>query len=80
MVKSESLRQEIFEYLKPHYKHIREAYKHISAFAPSGNVTSIGMNIFTELILKCEGLVDYKTTKLSDVDLIFVAVNAQGAK
>lgn len=76
MVKSETLRNEIYEYLKPQYKYIREAYKHISAYAPSGNVTSIGMNIYTELILKCDGLVDYKTTKLSDVDLIFVGINA----
>ena len=38
------------------------------------------MNVLTELMLKCNEFVDYKNTKLSDVDLAFIATNAAGAK
>ena len=41
---------------------------------------SLGMNILTELMLRCNEFVDYKNTKLSDVDLAFIATNAAGAK
>lgn len=38
------------------------------------------MNVITELMLKCNEFVDYKNTKLSDVDLAFIATNAVGSK
>ena len=38
------------------------------------------MNVLTELMLKCNEFVDYKLTKLSDVDLAFIATNAVGNK
>ena len=48
--------------------------------APAGNMPSMGMNVLTELMLKCNDFVDYKNTKLSDVDLAFIATNAVGSK
>ena len=41
---------------------------------------SLGMNILTDIMLRCNEFVDYKYTKLSDVDLAFIATNAVGAK
>ena len=38
------------------------------------------MNVLTELMLKSNEFVDYKLTKLSDVDLAFIATNAVGNK
>ena len=58
----------------------RETYKHLACMAPAGNMPSLGMNILTELMLKCNGFIDYKLTKLSDVDLTFIATNAVGAR
>ena len=40
----------------------------------------MGMNILTDIMLRCNEFVDYKYTKLSDVDLAFIATNAVGAK
>ena len=40
----------------------------------------MGMNVLTELMLKCNDFVDYRLTKLSDVDLAFIATNAVGAR
>jgi hypothetical protein len=54
----------------------REAYKYYSSVAPTGNVPSIGTNVFSDIIVNCEGLVDGKYLKLSDVDLDFVATKA----
>lgn len=48
--------------------------------APAGVIPSMGMNVITELMLKCNEFVDYKNTKLSDVDLAFIATNAVGSK
>lgn len=60
---------------------IRETYKHYAAVGPSGNTPSIGQNIFTDLVLKLgEEFVDYKTIKLSDVDLSCISTNAAGLK
>ena len=41
---------------------------------------SVGMNVLTELMLKCNDFVDYKTIKLSDVDLAVITVNASAAR
>jgi hypothetical protein len=43
-------------------------------------VFAIGTNIFSELISNCEGLVDHKTLKLSDLDLEFVSTKAGNKK
>jgi hypothetical protein len=48
--------------------------------APAGNMPALGMNVLTELMLKCNDFVDYKLTRLSDVDLAFIATNAVGAR
>lgn len=63
-------------YLKSIYKHIREAYKYYSSVAPSGTIFSIGTNVFSDIIYNCEGVLDGKYMKLSDVDLEFVSTNA----
>ncbi len=61
------------------YNFSREAFKHLSAVNPSGNVPSIGMNVFTDMIYNFNNVVDYRTLKLSDVDLIFVSTLASGS-
>lgn len=53
----------------------REAYKFFSALGPSGNVFSIGTNVFSDVIYNCTGLLD-KNLKLSDVDLEFISTKA----
>jgi hypothetical protein len=53
----------------------REAYKFFSALGPSGNVFSIGTNVFSDVIYNCQGLLD-KNLKLSDVDLEFISTKA----
>lgn len=58
----------------------REAYKNLSCLAPAGNVPSIGTNILSDLMLRCGEFVDYRLTKLSDVDLAFIASNAAASK
>ena len=79
-VRDPAEKEKLIRYLRPKYGLIREAYKHLACVAPAGNMPSIGMNVLTELMLKCNDFVDYKYTKLSDVDLAFVATNAFGAK
>jgi hypothetical protein len=60
---------------------MRETYKFYAAVGPSGNTPSIGQNIFTDLILRMgEQFVDYKSLKLSDVDLACISTNAAGLK
>mmetsp|Transcript_12226 Transcript_12226/g.16601 ORF Transcript_12226/g.16601 Transcript_12226/m.16601 type:complete len:95 (+) Transcript_12226:526-810(+) len=70
----------VVKFLKPRYGLFREAYKHLSCIAPAGNVPSLGTNVLTELMLRCNDFVDYRLTKLSDVDLAFIATNASGNK
>lgn len=78
MVKDPDMNTKVRAMLRTKYPMIRETYKHLSMLAPSGNIASIGMNSMTELMLKCNDLVDYKIIKLSDVDLAFIACNAAG--
>ena len=40
----------------------------------------MGTNVMTDLMLRCNEFVDYRLTKLSDVDLAFIATNAAGSK
>ena len=80
MIKDPHEKEATIKYLRPKYGLIRETYKHLACVAPAGNMPSLGMNILTEIMLKCNEFVDYKNTKLSDVDLAFIATNAAGAK
>ena len=68
------------KYLRPRYGLFREAYKHLACIAPAGNIPSIGTNVLSDLMLRCGEFVDYKHTKLSDVDLAFIASNAAASK
>ena len=45
---------------------------------PSGCIWSIGTNVLSDTIYNCKELVDYKTLKLSDVDLEFITTKASG--
>lgn len=47
---------------------------------PSGLIWCIGVNTYTEIISNCNGFIDGKTFKMSDLDLEFVATNAGQAK
>ena len=69
----------IYEYLKSNYQPIRETYKYMASLGPSGNVFSIGMNVFSDVIYNCEGVLG-DGMKLADVDLKFVATKAGGGK
>lgn len=73
-------KEAVKDFLRPKYGLFREAYKHLACVAPAGNTPSIGTNVLTELMLRCNEFVDYKLIKLSDVDLAFVATNASGNK
>ena len=78
MVKDPEMNSKVRAMLRSKYPVIRETYKHLSMLAPSGNIASLGQNSMTEIMLKCNDLVDYKIIKLSDVDLAFIACNAAG--
>ena len=54
----------------------KEAYKFQSALNPSGSIWSIGTNVFSDVIYNCGNMIDYKTLKLSDVDLEFITTKA----
>ena len=58
-------------------KYSLETYKHYSQLAPSGQIPSIGTNMFGDIINNLENdLVDYKSLKLSDIDLEFISTKA----
>lgn len=80
MLKDPHEKELIIKFLRPKYGLIRETYKHLACVAPAGNMPSLGMNILTEIMLKCNDFVDYKYIRLSDVDLAFIATNAIGAR
>jgi hypothetical protein len=56
----------------------KEAYRYHASINPSGNIWSIGTNVFSDIIYNCNNLVDYKSLKLSEVDLEFIATKATG--
>jgi hypothetical protein len=59
----------------------RETYKHYSAVGPSGPIPSIGTNVFGDILNNFENdLIDYKSLKLSDIDLEFISTKAGGGK
>ena len=80
MIKDPQAKDDLIKFLRPRYGLFREAYKHLACIAPAGNVPSIGTNVLTDLMLHCNEFVDYRLTKLSDVDLAFIATNATGNK
>ena len=80
LIKDLTSRQNVKNFLRPRYKMIREAYKHLACIAPSGNIPSIGMITMAEILLKCNDLVDNKNLKLSDVDISFIATNSTGSR
>lgn len=61
------------------YFTIKEAYKYFSAQSPAGIIPSIGLNVFSDIIYNLN-VIDYKTVKLSDVDLHFVSTLASGTQ
>jgi hypothetical protein len=61
---------------KDRYRGIRETYKYYSGIEPVGNVFAIGTNVFSEIVSRCNGLLDGKYLKISDLDLEFVATKA----
>ena len=63
IIKDLTDRQNIKNFLRPRYKMIREAYKNLACIAPSGNIPSIGSESMTEMLLKCNDLVDHKNIK-----------------
>lgn len=67
-------------FLKFNTFYSREIYKHYAAVAPSGLIPSIGTNVLGDIIANCDDLIDYKTLKLSDLDLEFVSTKAAGGK
>ena len=72
---------QVREKLREFYPLIREAYKFYAGIIPSGIVPSIGQNILTEMVLSMhDNFIDYKSLKLSDLDLIVISVKATGLK
>ena len=69
-------KQRIYEYLRTQYPKIRDVYKHLSTLQPAGTVPSVGRNLLTETVMKLdENFIDYKSVKLSDIDLIAIKIN-----
>ena len=80
MIKDPAEKEFLYKFLRPRYGLFREAYKHLACLAPAGNIPSIGTNVLSDLMLRCNNFVDYKLIKLSDVDLAFIATNAYASK
>ena len=59
IIKNDTDREVVKNYLRYKYKYIRECYKHLASVSPAGNVPSVGMNPFSELMLKAKDFVDY---------------------
>jgi hypothetical protein len=73
---TEPEKERIFEYMKSIYHSIKDSYKFFSGLSPSGNVTSIGTNLLSYIVLHCHNVVDNKNFKLSGLDLEFIACKA----
>ena len=55
---------------------VREVYKHLSVMGVAGSVPGIGRNLLSEVCVKMgSNFVDYKTLKLSDIDLTAIKIN-----
>lgn len=80
MIKDPHEKEALIKYLRPRYSLFREAYKHLACIAPAGNIPSLGTNVLSDVMLRCSEFVDYKLTKLSDVDLAFIASNATASR
>lgn len=62
-------------YIKGIYGHMRETYKYYAGLSPLGRMPCIGPGTLTELLNRCDGFIDGKTIKISDVDLQVIACN-----
>ena len=54
---------------------MRETYKYYAGLSPLGRLMSISSPTLAEMLSKCNGFVDQKTIKLSDIDLQVIACN-----
>lgn len=67
--------------MRMHYGLMKQVYKWHSGILPSANVPSIGQNILTEIVIgMANNFLDYRSLKLSDVDLHVVTLKASGAR
>lgn len=73
IIKGEEQLLKIYQYLRANYQPIREAYKSYSGIAPSGRVFSCGPQTMTELLHNCDGFIDGKAVRFSDIDLEVIA-------
>jgi hypothetical protein len=76
VIKNAEELQKVKSFLKMNYRCIREIYKYYSAVSPTGQVFSIGNNVFSDIMSNFDGIVDNNTLKLADIDLEFVSTNA----
>ena len=53
MIKNPKERDIVYNYLSSNYRVIREAYRYFASLGPSGNVFSIGTNVFSDVIYNC---------------------------
>ncbi|CAI2371034.1 unnamed protein product [Moneuplotes crassus] len=78
-IRNNTERALIKKFLKQNYRALVECYRHYSAVAPSGLIPSIGTNVLGDIVNNFENeLVDYKSLKLSDIDLEFISTKAGG--
>lgn len=76
---SKEQRDKIHTFLKHNYRIIKDSYKFFSGLSPAGGVCSIGTNLFNYICFNCNGMVDQKSLKLSDVGLDFITIKATGS-
>jgi hypothetical protein len=73
---SREQRDNIYNFLKANYRAIKDAYKFFSGLQPANGVFSIGTNLFNYICFNCNGMVDQRSLKLSDVGLEFITTKA----
>ena len=66
---------DIKKYMKSIYKKLRETYKFYSGVSPLGRINCVGSGTLGEMLTHCNGFIDGKTVRLSDVDLQVIACN-----
>jgi hypothetical protein len=64
------------ELIRSKYQGFRESYKFTSGIDPMKDLTSIGINTFSDSITSLNGFIDGKNMMLSDLDLEFISTNA----
>ncbi|CEM39209.1 unnamed protein product [Vitrella brassicaformis CCMP3155] len=74
-VKDVDTRQRLKEILRPHYNSLRLIYKHFAALEKADTaIPALALNDFTE-ILETFDIIDDRTCKLKDGDMVFIAAN-----